>query len=300
MNEVPPMASLGLRVSWGLRLMVMDFRRHVRPAVLAAVAFVVMAGAVVAVAVNVEAPAASGVPQATAQLVAFLRDDIPDATRDELAGALQRLPGVTAVRVLSSDDALARMRAELGDRASVLDEVEEGFLPTSLEISLQPGPKGVGGADALAWRLRRMDGITDVDVLRSDADHRLIAEQARSRRLWLVDLGEAGAVFLAGLSLAILALRRRRADAVVLAGLGFTQFAIAAPASLAGVAAGFGGTLVALGAAHGGLLSLAQSRFFEPRLQLLTLVALALLGGFLGWWGARLPGRRVDELASDM
>ena len=295
------MTSFGLRFGWAIRLTAIDVRRHAWAAVLASTAFAVMAFAIAVAAARAEGPPSPGTSQATAQLVAFLRDDIPDSSRDELAGVLGRMPGVTAVRVLGSAEALVRMRAELGERASVLDGVEEGFLPTSLEISLQPGRQGVGGADALAWRLRRMDGITDVDVLRSEADHRLLAEQTRSRRLWLVSVVEAGAVFAAALALAALALHRRRSDALVLAGLGFTPAAIAAPACVAGTVAGLGGSLVALVAvevlAHGGWLSLTEIRFFEPRFEVAVLLALMVMGGFLGWWGARLPGDRIDELA---
>lgn len=303
MKEAPAMASLGLRFSWGLRLTGMDVRRHARAAVLAVGAFAAMAGALALAAAGSEAPTSLGSLAATAQLVAFLRDDIPPSARDELAGALGRMPGVTAVRVLSSDEALVRLRAELGERAGVLADVEEGFLPTSLEISLEPGRRGVGGADALAWRLRRLDGITDVDVLRSEADHRLVAEQARNHRLWLVSLGEAAVVFVVALAFAVLALRRPRSDALVLAGLGFTRSAIATPAGLAGAAAALGGGLLALtvtlAAVRVGWLASVDARLFHPHFALGALAALTGLGAALGWWGARLPARRIEELACE-
>ncbi|HEX2657504.1 MAG TPA: permease-like cell division protein FtsX [Polyangia bacterium] len=307
MRETATAASLGLRLSWGLRMAGLDLRRHASAALLAAGAFAAMAGALALASVGAEVPAPPGSFAATAQLVAFLRDDIPPSARDDLASALGRMPGVTGVRVLGSDEALGRLRAELGERAGVLDGVEEGFLPTSLEIALEPGPRGVGGADALAWRLRRLPGIADVDVLRSEADHRLLAEQARAHRLWVISVAEAAAVFLAALAFAALALRRPRADALVMAGLGFTRTAIAAPACLAGVAAGVVGGLLALIAVHvalrAGLWSSIggrfELRFFQPRFELGVLAALAILGAALGWWGGRLPGTRVEELASD-
>lgn len=303
MREAPAVASLGLRFSWGLRLAGKDLRRHARAAALAAGAFAAMAGALALAAAGSESPAPPGSFAATAQLVAFLRDDIPAAARDDLANALGQMPGVTAVRVLGSDEALVRLRSELGERAGVLDGVEEGFLPTSLEIALQPGRVGVGGADALAWRLRRLDGISDVDVLRSEADHRLVAEQAHAHRLWLVCVVEAVVVFVVGLGFAALALRRPRADALVLAGLGFTRTAIVTPACLAGAAAGVVGGLLALIVVHavirGGLLSAVEARFFQPRFELYVLAALTALGAGLGWWGGRLPGQRIEELASD-
>jgi cell division protein FtsX len=298
-------ASIGLRLGWGLRLTTQGLRRHRRAFCVSAGAFAIATAALAVCVGCFRSDAPAGTATGTAQLVAFLDDALADADRDDLATALAQLPGVAAVRVLQSAEALGRMRAELGDRAGVLDGVEQGFLPTTLEIALRPGRQGVGRADELAWRLRRMSGISDVDVLRSEADHRLVDEQETSRRLRLVILPLGGLVALVALLLAAGALRQRRADAFVLTGLGFTSFAVYGPAFLAGAAAAFVGAAATVAVVAAGLRS--PPAFVTASLvpavsslrwQLGAVAAVTVLGGVLGWWGARLPGRKGDELAS--
>ena len=150
MMTLPERTSLAPRLAWALRLSVATARRNPGLTVLVIAAFAVATSSAVGCALfaaswrdqvardaESDAPAGSSV-----ELVAFLRDDLPRASRDALAGALGRLAGVAGVRLLGSDEALARMRAELGARASVLDGVEEGFLPATLEVSLRPGVEG--------------------------------------------------------------------------------------------------------------------------------------------------------------
>ena len=254
------------------------------------------------------ATAPAAISDAGAELVAFLREDLPASARDALAGALGRLPGVAAVRLLTSDEALARMRADLGQRASMLDGVEEGFLPATIEISLRNGPDGVGRADAIAWRLRRMGGVTDVDVLRTPADQRWVRAQ---------DLGDVPAfsawpwVRRPGcwrLGLAAAAMRNRRAEARFLAGLGFTIGAITAPAAIAGALSALLGSLVGI---LFGIVTVAFVAHWWPGvfavgrvgggLWMMTglLVSGAVIAGsVLGWWGARPSHREWEELAS--
>jgi cell division protein FtsX len=302
--------SLTLRFGWALRLTTQGLRRHRRSFFVSAAAFALAAAALAACLGYARRAVPAAATTGTAQLVAFLDDALPETDRDELARALGQLAGVASVRVLSSDEALGRMRAELGARAAVLDGVEEGFLPTTLEISLRPGRQGAGRADELAWRLRRMGGISDVDVLRSEADHRLVEEQEASRRLRGVVLALGGLAALGALLLAAVVLRQRRADAFVLAGLGFTPSAVHGPAFLAGAGAaclGAGAIVVLLRASlHlGGAFPVPvlavpalAIRLFAARWQLAAVLAMTLLGGMLGWWGSRLPGRKGDELAA--
>ena len=308
MTKTAVTASLGLRLGWGLRLTAQGLRRHRGAFFASAVAFAIAAAASLVGLAYARAPAApAGTATGTAQLVAFVDDALPAADRDALVTALGLLPGVSAVRVLPSDEALGRMRAELGSRAAVLDNVEEGFLPTTLEIALGTGREGAGRADELAWRLRRMSGISDVDVLRSEADHRLVDEQEKGARQRRFASGLGASLALAALGLAARALRRRRSDAGVLMGLGFTSTAVSGPACLAGAAAALLGAagsvaLMRLGA-HLQLGSLAAplvgAATWSSNLgvQAATVASVTLLGGWLGWRGARLPRRKVDELA---
>lgn len=305
-------APLSERLRWGVRLTVQGLRRHRAAFWISAVSFAGATAALVACLALARAPSSALTATGSAQLVAFLNDDLPAPEREALAAVLQKLPGVAGVRVLTSDEALGRMRAELGARAALLDGVEDGFLPTTLEIALRSGRQGSGRADELAWRLRRMAGISDVDVLRNEADHRLVTEQETGRRLRLALVGASGLLALAALALVGAVARRRRADALVLEGLGFTAWAVSGPVFVAGAAAGAGGAaFVLLGlrvaarfASLPALPSLGPSagRGLGGGLaQSLALAGATLLGGALAWWGMRRPRGMGpgDELAPE-
>src|SRR5262245_12629549 len=69
---------------------------------------------------------------ADVQLIVYLEDGISGMRSQQIAGALARLPGVTAVRAVDPHEAWERLRRGLGARADLLDGVEEGFLPASI------------------------------------------------------------------------------------------------------------------------------------------------------------------------
>ncbi len=297
-----------------MRLLGFEFRGHRGAKIIGVGAFAIMTLAIVVSAASFSAwraSAATGTEKGAfaggAELVAFLREDLPGAFRDDLALVLGRLPGVAGVRLMASDEALDRLRAELGDRGSVLDGVEEGFLPATMEVALQPGPQGVGRADAIAWRLRRMDGITEVDVLRTTTDQRLAQAEGIGRRFGGIGLAFGLATVLLAIGLVVAVTRRRRADARLLSGLGFTAGSIVLPSIVAGASCAGAGTLL------GGLLVVAVRSFgVETGLDIFTLgsgagaywwsralggltVAVAL-GAAIGWWGARLPRSAIEDL----
>ena len=306
-------ASFAERFRWGARLTWQGVRRHRAVFLVSAAGFACAAAALAVCLALGRAPGSATAATGTAQLVAFLDDALPALDRDALATALGQLPGVAGVRVLPSDEALGRMRAELGTRAALLDGVEDGFLPTTLEIALRPGAQGAGRADELAWRLRRMAGISDVDVLRNEADHRLVTEQETSRRLRFGVLAVGGLLALAALALVGAVARRRRADALILDGLGFTPMAVYGPAFVGGALAAAAGTSLALlglrlldrivTVASSAAPAFTLSRGLPGgRVQVAAFVAATLLGGGLGWWGMRLPRRstRGDGLAAGL
>ena len=110
--------------------------------------------------------------QQRGELVALLRDEVPPALRSELVETLASLPRVSAVNLRGSDEALARLAAELGDRAPLLANVEQGFLPPSLEIEVTGGEGLEAEVSALADRLRASPIVADVDVWRGAPDPR--------------------------------------------------------------------------------------------------------------------------------
>ena len=281
----------------------MDVRRHRGGVLLALTAFALTTAAVLG---STRAYAAWRARERVAdrhpgaELVAFLRDDLPASGRGALAEALRGVPGVARVRVLSSDEALARMRTELGTHTTLLDGVEEGFLPATLEVTLQPGPRGVERADAIAWRLRRMEGIGEVDVLQTSDDHRLARADGVARVVVRAAIAAGAVAGVLGLLMAAAALRRRAGDSRVLIELGFTGTAVMGPAVMRGALVGGAGALLGavltsalgetIGAAAPDAVAVLPSAGGAAAQVTAGLAALALAAGagaLLGWWGAR-------------
>jgi cell division transport system permease protein len=97
-------------------------------------------------------------------IVAFLRPGAaPDAADlERLRGALEALPGVSAVRFVAPDSALERLRAALGDQARVLEGLPRNPLPASFELLLSPAHRSPSRVRALAARAGSLPGIDDV------------------------------------------------------------------------------------------------------------------------------------------
>jgi cell division transport system permease protein len=97
-------------------------------------------------------------------LVAFLpAGEVPGPER---AGALrtefEALARVESAVYVSPDEALARLRADLGNEASILEDMAENPLPASFEIALEPDSRTPEGVRALAGELASHSAIDDV------------------------------------------------------------------------------------------------------------------------------------------
>jgi cell division transport system permease protein len=122
-----------------------------------------LVGVVALTAVNVRRLATGW--GADVQLTVYLEDGTAPARANKIAAALARLPGVTGVRMVDGHQAWERLRRSLGARADLLDGVEEGFLPASIEVSLKPGVAEVLRAHPAFERLKRTAGVEDVELM---------------------------------------------------------------------------------------------------------------------------------------
>ena len=97
-------------------------------------------------------------------LVAFLPAGAApgEAGASSLREKLVALPGVARVEFVSIDDALERLRAELGADASVLEGLSENPLPASYEITLEPQARTPERLRALAQQVSALGGVDDV------------------------------------------------------------------------------------------------------------------------------------------
>ena len=144
--------------AWLLRRLVGDGRRHG----LAWLALVAAFGVVgfSAAGARLVARAAKPVTVPGARVIAYLEYDLDAAGVSALERALAKLPGVETVRVVSAREGLEVLRGALGPRAAVIEGVGPDLLSPSLEILARPAL-----AEALAFRLRRLRGVADVDLV---------------------------------------------------------------------------------------------------------------------------------------
>jgi cell division transport system permease protein len=90
---------------------------------------------------------------------AFFADSVPPPAITAAAEAVRGYPEVGGVSVVTSEEALARARRELGEFRDVFDVA---VLPPSLEVRLRPGRRGADDAARVAARARAVAGVDDV------------------------------------------------------------------------------------------------------------------------------------------
>ena len=226
--------------AWLLRRLVGDGRRHVVVWLVIVLAFGVVGFAAAATRLAARV-AATPVRPPEARVIAYLTDDLDGPGVAQLEGVLQTLPGVEAVRVVSANEGLELLRRELGPRAAVIDGVGADLLPASLEIVARPAE----AASALAFRLRRLRGIADVDLVPAAAPVGAPPSRPRARVPTGAAVALGAALGLLALGAAFGLLRARfRTELGLLFTLGLTRAASARPALwLATLAGAAGATL---------------------------------------------------------
>jgi cell division transport system permease protein len=81
---------------------------------------------------------------------------------DALAARLRALPGVAEVHFVAPDEAMARLRGDLGEDADVLDGMAKNPLPGSFELVVDAGHREPAELRALAERVGALSGISEV------------------------------------------------------------------------------------------------------------------------------------------
>ena len=82
----------------------------------------------------------------------------PEATSAAL-GDIASFPEVATVKLVSSDEALAKARSELGEFSDVF---EAGILPASIDVKLKEGYRDPATVAAVAARIKNYDFVDDV------------------------------------------------------------------------------------------------------------------------------------------
>jgi cell division transport system permease protein len=97
-------------------------------------------------------------------MVAFLEPAAATepAVREELSRRFQALEGVSAVRFVSREDALELLRSDLGQEASILEDLEANPLPASFEIDFDMQNRSPEAVRELAAALGEVAGVEEV------------------------------------------------------------------------------------------------------------------------------------------
>jgi cell division transport system permease protein len=159
---------------------------------------------------------------------------------------LHEFPGVTITRFISKDDALKSLRRRLGDKAGLLDGLEDNPLPTSLEITLSRDKDGA----STPYKLRkRLEGIDIVDEVQYSQEW-IERFQAIMQAIKIIGIVLGGLLFLAALFIITntikLTIYSRKDEIEILKLVGATNRFVKLPFLIEGSIQGFLGGSVAL------------------------------------------------------
>ncbi len=93
---------------------------------------------------------------------AYLSEELDAPSQQELVARVETAPGVESVELVTKEQALERFRDAQGERAALLDGLEENPLPASLEIALVPEQRNQAGLRVLGEALEGLPGIAEL------------------------------------------------------------------------------------------------------------------------------------------
>lgn len=185
---------------------------------------------------------------------AYLEKGLPEAEVRALAERVRTAPGVQEVELVTEEEALARFRAGLFGRPSLLEGLEENPLPASLEVTLVPERRDAEGVAVLASALEGLPGIADLGT-----GGAWVESYARAVGLVRGVAGAIGAVLGFATLLVVsgtirLAVYARRDELAILRLVGASRAYVALPFVAEGVLQGVVGGLLALALLGGGFV----------------------------------------------
>ena len=140
-------------------------------------------------------------------MVVYLGEGIDDVTAGTLVAELRRLPGVEHAELVAPEESAKRLQQALGADTKLMDGVDAGSLPASVEVTLAPGVRDVVAMSPTVRALRGAPGVEDVMLDEASEDRTSAALGTVRTVVW------TGAALLAGLALIImLATIRLRLD----------------------------------------------------------------------------------------
>ncbi len=146
-------------------------------------------------------------PRGSASMVVYLGEGVDNVRAQALVADLAKLAGVDRAELVSPQETAHRLQLALGGDSALLAGVELASLPSSVEVSLDPGVRDVVAMSPTVRELRGTRGVDDVIVEDGGADRFGAALRVVRGVAWV------GGALLAGLALiVVLAAIRVRLD----------------------------------------------------------------------------------------
>lgn len=227
------------------------------------------------------------------QLTAYLRDGASAEEIAAVAAFAQKLPGVTGARVVSAEEARARLSSPGSPGAAAFAELPAELYPVTVEVVLAAEARAGARPLRVAERLRQMPVVDEVDSV-PELAARLDSVLTFARIAGIV---VTVVVLLGGLSIVsstlLVSLQRRREEVELLRLCGATNGFLRVPLLIEGALQALAGACLALallggtylavrGAAADVLATLGIQPAFLPLPALAAALAAAVLLGAVG------------------
>ncbi len=220
--------------------------------------------------------------ESSLEITVFLEDGLEEERLERLEEEIKFVPGVARVEFVSQDQALEELKKSFGEKAAILDGLEEDNpLPNSFRVKTRQAEM----VPEAAVQLSQLEGVEQVRYGQGVVEKLLAL--TRWVRLWgtltIAVLG-AASIFLIATTIRMSVFARRR-EIGIMKILGATNFFIRMPFMLEGMIIGLVGGLVVVLLIYFGYLSLLNKVAMTlPFIQLISdpAVLYRVLGGLLG------------------
>jgi len=230
------------------------------------------------------------------RVMAYLQEGLNATDRSTLKVRMESLYGVQQADFVPKDQALARLRTQMGRQTSILNNLDSNPLPDAFEIQMIAASQSWDKVEQLAMALEKLEGVSEVEY-----GQRWIKRIINIFNLFQLTGTVMGglffmaAVFIVGNTVRLV-LYSRREEVEIMRLVGATERFILAPFYFQSLIQAALGGIIGLAALFM-MYMLIQSRittdmatvFFQPRfLSPLTLLGIVGCGMLVGWLGCHL------------
>ncbi len=176
-------------------------------------------------------------------IMAFVEEGAEEATVRQVQGSLETVPNVKSVRFISKEEAYKTVAASLGDNASVLDGIDNSFLPDGFEVT-------VDDMQTFGETVKRVKAVQGVSSIRENSDLAMRLERVRTAVTYL-SLGVIALLFLVALFIIANTVRitmfTRRLEISIMKAVGATNWFIRWPFLIEGITIGVISAVLSMG-----------------------------------------------------